>query len=131
MVQSRSCAHRRKRQLWCRRPACTGRLTARPGGVMEFVDPRKTPFVPVRSRGELPHLHKPGGVYFVTFRLADAVLPGRPRHPNLTASDIGPSEMMEDYDPPLTLGSCALRDARVAKIVQDAILFFEGRRYYL
>ncbi len=38
-----------------------------------FVDPRNTPFTRPKSRGELPHLHKPGGTYFVTFRLADAV----------------------------------------------------------
>ncbi len=41
--------------------------------VLEFVDPRQTPFVPPRSRGELPHLLKPWGIYFVTFRLFDAV----------------------------------------------------------
>ena len=41
---------------------------------IEFVDPRKIPFVEPRSRGELPHLEKEGGCYFVTFRLADAVV---------------------------------------------------------
>jgi len=41
---------------------------------MEFVDPRTSPFIEPRSRGELPHLHKPGGTYFITWRLLDAVI---------------------------------------------------------
>jgi REP element-mobilizing transposase RayT len=39
----------------------------------EFIDPRSTPRTEPRSRGELPHLYKEGGSYFVTFRLLDAV----------------------------------------------------------
>ena len=39
----------------------------------DWTDQRKTPFVPIRSRGELPHLEKDGATYFVTFRLYDAV----------------------------------------------------------
>jgi REP element-mobilizing transposase RayT len=46
---------------------------------VEFVDPRKIPFVFPRNRGELPQLEKEGGSYFVTFRLADAVVPGSRR----------------------------------------------------
>ena len=38
-----------------------------------FVDPRKISFVSPVSRGELPHLPKPGCTYFVTFRLWDAI----------------------------------------------------------
>jgi REP element-mobilizing transposase RayT len=41
---------------------------------IEFVDPRTVPFVEPQCRGELPHLEKEGGSYFVTFRLADAIL---------------------------------------------------------
>ena len=40
----------------------------------DFIDPRSTPFVEPRSRGELPHLHKEGGTYFITWRLLDAVV---------------------------------------------------------
>lgn len=98
---------------------------------MEFTDPRKTPFVPVRSRGELPHLYKPGGIYFVTFRLADAVLPVRQRRAVVTPPDVGPAALMVDYDPPLSLGSCALAGPAVAELVQNAIRFFEGSRYHL
>ena len=38
-----------------------------------WTDPLSTPIVEMRSRGELPHLHKPPGIYFVTDRLLDAV----------------------------------------------------------
>lgn len=99
-------------------------------GAVEFVDPRKTPFVPIRSRGELPHLHKPGGFYFVRFRLADAVL-RTPERAATHSDEDDPAELMRGYDPPLTLGSCALRRPHVARLVQDAILFFEGVRYRL
>lgn len=41
---------------------------------VDFINPGSTPFVDLRSRGELPHLEKPGGTYFVTWRLLDAVV---------------------------------------------------------
>jgi REP element-mobilizing transposase RayT len=41
--------------------------------IQPFVDPKDYPFVQMQGRGDLPHLYKPGGQYFVTFRLADAV----------------------------------------------------------
>ncbi|HXH61999.1 MAG TPA: transposase [Fimbriimonadaceae bacterium] len=40
-----------------------------------WIDPRKTPFARIRSRGELPHLEKCAATYFLTFRLRDAVRP--------------------------------------------------------
>ena len=39
----------------------------------DWIDQRKTPFVPMTSRGDLPHLLKDGATYFVTFRLLDAI----------------------------------------------------------
>jgi len=45
-----------------------------PAESLQFVEPRETAFSFARTRGELPHLHKDGGTYFVTFRLADAVV---------------------------------------------------------
>ena len=41
---------------------------------IEFTNPRNTPFTEPRNRGELPHLHKEGGTYFITWRLLDALL---------------------------------------------------------
>jgi REP element-mobilizing transposase RayT len=46
-----------------------------------WVDPRSTPFAPLKTRGELPHLYKPGCTYFVTFCLYDAVADRSSRTP--------------------------------------------------
>jgi REP element-mobilizing transposase RayT len=99
---------------------------------MTFVNPRKTPFVPMKSRGELPHLYKPGGTYFVTFRLWDAVtFRTRPTTPNRSSTDVEPDDLARDYDPPLTLGSCVLGRPEVAQLVADAITSGTGDRYDL
>ncbi len=45
-----------------------------PASGLELTNPKILPFVPVKSRGELPHIHKEGATYFVTFRLLDAVV---------------------------------------------------------
>jgi len=42
--------------------------------IQEFIDPKNTPFANMTSRGELPHLAKEGGTYFLTWRLLDAVI---------------------------------------------------------
>ena len=104
---------------------------------MEFLPPRFSPLAPIRSRGELPHLYKPGATYFVTFRLADAVIPAAERRP-LHAPEacqsidlLDPAEIVGAYDPPITLGSCALGDHRVATVVQNAMLHFDRQRYDL
>jgi len=44
-----------------------------PTSITDFVEPAELPFVAGRSRGELPHLHKDGGTYFVTWCLYDAI----------------------------------------------------------
>ena len=103
----------------------------------EFVPPTSSPPAPIRSRGELPHLYKPGGTYFVTFRLADAVVPAAQRMRGNAAQrrqpidPIDPADLVAGYDPSLTLGSCTLRDRRVATLVQNALLHFDRRRYDL
>jgi len=88
---------------------------------MEFVDPKTTPFVPMHNRGELPHLYKPGGTYFVTFRLADAVTPAHLR-PKLISKTPDGLELAGSFDPPLRLGSCILKQPAIATIVQDGIV---------
>jgi REP element-mobilizing transposase RayT len=105
---------------------------------MEWTNPRATPFVPIASRGGLPHLYKPGGFYFVTFRLADAVVPKAERTPvdpgaawGDALGDPDPWELMQSYRPPLTLGSCSLKRPEIATLVQNALLHFEGQRYSL
>ncbi|MGO9471291.1 MAG: transposase [Isosphaeraceae bacterium] len=102
--------------------------TARPP--VDFVDPRSTPFIEPLCRGELPHLYKQGGTYFVTFRQFDAVILRAPRgmpdrgRPN-------PEEVAAASEPPLHSGSCALGKPEIAQVVQDAIGHFDGARYDL
>jgi len=126
----------------------------------EFVDPRRTPFVDPNSRGELPHLYKEGGSYFVTFRLLEAVVlatskertSSRKRaekrslgngnvlragsdiqiHGRLRAS---PAEEVARIacrsEPQIQRGGCVLREPCVASIVEDALRHFDGQRYML
>lgn len=104
---------------------------------MEFLPPRQSQSVPIRSRGELPHLYKPGGTYFITFRLADAVVPRATRCPPRIGDArqpidlLDPAEIVGAYDPPITLGSCVLGDPRVATLVQNAMRHFDAQRYDL
>ena len=46
----------------------------RPSPEISFVGGRNLPYARMRTRGELPHLYKEGGTYFVTFRLADSIV---------------------------------------------------------
>jgi len=95
-----------------------------------FVAPVETPFVVPGSRGELPHLTKPLGTYFVTFRLRDALVPmGERAHsygPPAT-----PGEVALRSEPPLRRGSCTLARADVASLVERALLHFDRDRYLL
>jgi REP element-mobilizing transposase RayT len=97
---------------------------------VEFVDPRLSPFVEPNCRGELPHLYKEGGTYFVTFRQADAVILRAPRASSgqirLNAEQIAAAS-----EPSVQSGSCALLRPEIAQIVQGAILHFDGVRYGL
>lgn len=85
------------------------------------------------TRGYLPHFDKPGLVQMVTYRLVDAM----------------PRERRAEWESVLELkdkrekhrrieayldaghGSCILRQARVAAIVQENLLHGDGRRYRL
>ncbi|QOV88049.1 transposase [Humisphaera borealis] len=95
---------------------------------MNFVDPRRTPFVKMKSRGELPHLYKPAGTYFVTFRLLDAVVP-----PQRTMSEDDSDELRlaKAYEPPITLGSCVLARPEIASVVADALVAGKDLKYEL
>jgi REP element-mobilizing transposase RayT len=107
-----------------------------------------------RSRGYLPHFDQPGLLQMVTFRLADALPAGM-------LSDLPPSRIAShserfaarhaDDVPPRRQpraddlsrrrrlealldaghGACYLRDARIATVVERALLHFDGSRYRL
>src|SRR4051794_16614620 len=77
----------------------------------------------IRSRGELPLLHKEGGTSFVTFRLFDAV---RLQEATSIAAPQEPEGIAEASEPPLRSGSCALGRPEAARIVADALRHFDG-----
>ena len=117
-------------------------MSERKRGVIDFNDPRRTGTAPLRSRGELPHLYKQGGSYFVTFRLWDTViLPAQAqRWQELQSLVVRPSrlhsrefarELALASEPPLQSGCCILRDPGSAGLVQSALLHFDGQRYQL
>lgn len=89
------------------------------------------------SRDYLPHFDEPGLVQAITFRLADA-LP-------VAVLERWQSELADEPDRikerfmrqriedwiDAGHGSCALRDARVAQMVEEALFHFDGQRYRL
>lgn len=98
------------------------------------------------SRGYLPHFDHPGLVQSITFRLADSLpaelLAGArascPHSNELKSGQAarapaGKIEYHRRIEEWLNRGhgSCVLRDPRVAKIVEDARLHFDGKRYRL
>jgi REP element-mobilizing transposase RayT len=96
----------------------------------QLIAPASLPKVIGRSRGNLPHLHKEGCTYFVTFCLDDAVdrHRERPKHTR-DADDV--AGVTERSEPDPAFGSCVLADASVANMVEGALLHFQGDRYAL
>jgi REP element-mobilizing transposase RayT len=113
----------------------------------------------IHSRGYLPHVKREGMRYFVTFRLADS-LPKEvllkiqaERAERLTqfyaqqkaaatlGSPLPPTSVLEqierNYFRKLEAyldkghGECWMRKPEIAKLVADALRFFEGQRYHL
>ncbi len=127
----------------------------------EFIDPRTTPPAPIRCRGELPHLYKEEGSYFVTFRLYDAVVPGglppcgagvpparkgsnagvpparkgsnagETPAPQHARKKMTAAEIAALSEPPLRLGACDLARPEIAMLVQQALRHFDADRYLL
>jgi putative DNA methylase len=91
--------------------------------------------VRIRSRGRLPHWERDEAAYFVTFRLFDSL----PATVLLRIKEVGrlDAQISADYadrlDAYLDRGSGAsfLKDPRVATLVVDALLHFDGLRYRL
>ncbi|MCG3184433.1 MAG: hypothetical protein ICCCNLDF_02553 [Planctomycetes bacterium] len=104
-----------------------------------------------RQGAYLPHWETKGGVYFVTFRLADS-LPAEVREQIVaeredivrTADQMGRPLSDSERDRLLALhtdkidkwlaqghGACHLKDERCAKVVSDALKHFDGDRYQL
>ena len=83
------------------------------------------------SRGYLPHFDRVGLIQMITYRLADA-LPASvlARLEHETKDDRERRKRIEEYLD-AGHGSCSLRLSKVACIVEDAFLHFDGRRYKL
>lgn len=81
------------------------------------------------NRGYLPHLKAEGGIYFVTFRLADS-LPQSALDELERSAPGTRSKQIETYLD-AGHGECCLRKPEIAQIVIQALKQFEGERYAL
>jgi len=85
------------------------------------------------SRGYLPHFDEANGLFSVTFCLADAI----PENKRMELERLGPVFGAAAYRKAVEAcldeghGSCWLREERLAITVQNALLFFHGKRYRL
>lgn len=79
----------------------------------------------VHERGYLPHLKAEGGIYFVTFRLADSL----PAEVLAQLEQTPPEKRMRLVDVSLdqAAGECWLARPEIAAIVRDALLAEQGR----
>jgi REP element-mobilizing transposase RayT len=88
------------------------------------------------SRGYLPHFDVPDLIQSITFRLGDAlpaaVIKAIEQEYRLKGKRDDP-EKYERFQEYLDAGhgSCALRDLRVAHMVEGALLYFDAQRYRL
>jgi len=85
------------------------------------------------ERGFLPHCDYPGLVQFVTFRLADSMPASRRgewEHLLKIEDDREKRTKLEEYLD-RGVGDCHLRDPRIAKIAEDALLHFHNEHYEL
>jgi type I restriction enzyme R subunit/putative DNA methylase len=90
-------------------------------------------FLGWHERGYLPHCDFPGLVQFVTFRLADSMPVSRRgewEHLLKIEDDREKRTRLEEYLD-RGAGECHLRDPRIAKIAEDAVLHFHNQRYEL
>jgi REP element-mobilizing transposase RayT len=82
-----------------------------------------------RTRGFIPHFDAPGETQHIVFRLADSLPPTLSQ----ALSTSKPSERIDAAEAELDrgLGSRALGDPRVARLVGEALTHFDGVRYDL
>lgn len=104
-----------------------------PPEVPEAADDHVAPFKGWYSRGYLPHCDKPSLVQMITIRLEDA-LPASRRHEWAAFLEIEDDRerqiKIEDYLDK-GYGECHLKDPRLASVVEQAFLHFDGVRYRL
>lgn len=86
-----------------------------------------------RSRGYLPHFEQPGLVQMVTFRLADSLPSERADELRLILRRQNGVDHRRAVEAFLDAGHgvCYLRDQRLARLVESALVHFDGARYHL
>lgn len=98
-------------------------------------DPRQKPGKRKHSRGYLPHFDVYEATQFVTFRLADSMpqeLLKAWKH-ELQLDEITDVEFRKRIEKYLDsgYGSCALRDPKIANVIRETLLKWNGERYEL
>jgi putative transposase len=90
-------------------------------------------FLGWHERGYLPHCDFPGLVQFVTFRLADSMPASRRGEWEhlLAIEDLREKRTKLEAYLDRGVGECHLRDPRIAKLCEEALLFFHDERYEL
>ena len=85
------------------------------------------------SRGYLPHLDEPGLVQCITYRLYDSMPAERRAEWEVLLQMQNPKVQQRRIETYLNngCGSCWLRDARIAEIVQDNLMHFGAQCYHL
>src|SRR6266487_4160778 len=114
-----------------------------------FLQPYIYSRVSIRSRGSLPHWEVDEGLYSVTFRLADSLpkeayqrIRDEARAFQNALTQCKPTAVERDkirrflfarIDEQLDagFGSCWMKRSEIAKLVADALKFFDGHRYDL
>ncbi len=90
-------------------------------------------FLGWHQRGYLPHCDFPALIQFVTFRLADSMPASRRgewEHLLKIEDDREKRVKLEEHLD-RGIGECHLRDVRIAKVTEDALLHFHNKRYEL
>lgn len=109
----------------------TGFISASPPAIPEDGAPRSL----WHSRGYLPHFEGPHAVQHVTFHLADSLpksvlqrLDSELKTAPSTKRDAERRKRIEAWID-AGHGSCLLRDASIAEMIQQSLLFFDAERY--
>ena len=90
---------------------------------------QNNPLQGIHNHGYLPQLKAEGGIYFVTFRLADSLPQSALDELERSAPETR-SKQIETYLD-AGLGECGLRKPDIARMVVQALKQFEGERYVL
>jgi putative transposase len=90
-------------------------------------------FLGWHERGYLPHCDFPNLIQFVTFRLADSMPASRRGEWEhlLAIEDVRERRTKLEEYLDRGVGECWLRDARIARMVEDSLLHFHNGRYEL